>query len=64
MRHPARVQVGEGGGHHRGVEARVRLLEPLVRAKQREELPALRDLVRVRVRVRVSSGGFLTTNPN
>jgi len=30
----------------------VRLLEPLVRAEQREELAALRDLVRVRVRVR------------
>ena len=52
MHHPARVQVGEGGGHHRSVEARVRLLEPLVRAKQREELAALRDLARVRVRVR------------
>jgi len=47
------VQVGEGRGHHRGVEARVRLLEPLVRAKQREELAALRDLLRVRDRARV-----------
>ena len=53
MHHPARVQVGEGRGHHRSVEARVRLLKPLVRAKQREELAALRDLLRVRDRARV-----------